>query len=459
MNLKQLINWNGTINRKHYFIWGLLLFAIKYNLDRLVALYHEKNWIIINYFLATENVSELGNSEDRLFYLQLLLLSIPFVYFGTVLTLKRLRDAGKSPWLVLFFFLPFLNFLLFAALATLTSASTQPQQGSSWLNRIRPKSKVGSAFFALFITLVLALATSLLLVSQFESYGWGVFIGIPFFLGFGTVLIYGRENLSRRRESIGLALLSVSLFSLVIFILAVEGIICLTMAFPILLLLSSLGALLAYGLVDGSPTENTKSIFLPFLVIPIIGFSEISNSPEPHTTSVTTEIIIDAPKQEVWDQLVAFSEIDEPKDFIFSTGIAYPTHAEIEGTGVGAIRQCNFTTGAFIEPITVWDEPNLLEFSVLDQPPPMIENSPYGDLEVPHLDGYFLSHKGQFKLEELENGQTKLLGTTWYSHDIWPGFYWRLWSDFILHRIHFRVLNHIKLEAELTDSLESEPLK
>ena len=60
------------------------------------------------------------------------------------------------------------------------------------------------------------------------------------------------------------------------------------------------------------------------------------------------------------------------------TGITYPTHAE----GVGAIRKCNFTTGRFLEPITIWDEPNLLEFSVLDQPPPMVEWSIYNNLDI-----------------------------------------------------------------------------
>ena len=31
---------------------------------------------------------------------------------------------------------------------------------------------------------------------------------------------------------------------------------------------------------------------------------------------------------------------------------------------------------------------------------------------------------------------------------MWPAFYWRLWSDAIIHRIHLRVLNHIKELAE-----------
>jgi len=32
---------------------------------------------------------------------------------------------------------------------------------------------------------------------------------------------------------------------------------------------------------------------------------------------------------------------------------------------------------------------------------------------------------------------------------MWPGPYWRLWSDMIIHRIHLRVFEHIKRLSEL----------
>jgi len=64
------------------------------------------------------------------------------------------------------------------------------------------------------------------------------------------------------------------------------------------------------------------------------------------------------------------------------------------------------------------------------------------------LNGFFSSKRGQFKLEVLESGGPRLVGTTWYCHNMWPEAYWRLWSDPILHAIHRRVLNHIKHEVE-----------
>jgi hypothetical protein len=137
-----------------------------------------------------------------------------------------------------------------------------------------------------------------------------------------------------------------------------------------------------------------------------------------------------------------------PKEPWFVYGIAYPMKAEIQGKGVGAVRHCVFSTGPFVEPIQVWDEPRLLKFSVTQQPPPMKEFSPFGPFDAPHLDDYLKSRGGQFLLTEEPGNRTRLEGTTWYTHKIWPQAYWKLWSDAIIHNIHSRVLNHIKLETE-----------
>ena len=77
----------------------------------------------------------------------------------------------------------------------------------------------------------------------------------------------------------------------------------------------------------------------------------------------------------------------------------------------------------------------------------MREWSPYA-IHPAHLDHYLQSHQGEFFLEGLPDGRTRLVGTTWYSNRMWPGPYWSLWSDYIIHRIHERVLVHIKKLAE-----------
>jgi hypothetical protein len=146
--------------------------------------------------------------------------------------------------------------------------------------------------------------------------------------------------------------------------------------------------------------------------------------------------------------VIGFSELPPPSDWMLRTGIAYPVRAEIRGRGPGAIRHCIFTTGPFVEPIEVDDAPHLLRFSVSEQPPAMREWSLWPGLAPPHIDHYLVSTGGQFLLTELPGGRTRLEGTTWYHHRIWPAAYWRLYSDEIIHRIHMRVLEHVKRLSE-----------
>jgi hypothetical protein len=168
----------------------------------------------------------------------------------------------------------------------------------------------------------------------------------------------------------------------------------------------------------------------------------------PAVFEVKTAIEIAASPEQVWTQVIAFPALPEPHEWYFRAGLAYPQRARIEGMGIGAVRYCEFSTGPFVEPIEVWDEPRLLRFRVTDNPPPLREWSPFGELNPKHLHGYLVSKRGQFRLTRLANNHTLLEGTTWYQHGLWPAQYWRWWSDAIIHRIHLRVLNHIRALAE-----------
>jgi hypothetical protein len=163
---------------------------------------------------------------------------------------------------------------------------------------------------------------------------------------------------------------------------------------------------------------------------------------------VLSSIDIDAPPAVVWQKVVSFSDITAPPRWYLRTGLAYPLRARLEGTGVGAVRHCEFTTGAFVEPITIWDEPRRLAFDVVAQPPPLQEWSPYTRVYAPHLDGFFRTLHGEFRLIALGEGRTRLEGRTWYTLDMQPAGYWSVIADGILHAIHRRVLEHIKVEAE-----------
>ena len=302
----------------------------------------------------------------------------------------------------------------------------------------KPTAVIVPAIFAWVFT---ALGTVVL-----KDYGWSVFIFTPFFIGLCATVIWGLHFKATTREYFDITTLSLLLFCAGLVLFALEGVICIIMAAPLGLIISFLGVFFGQAIVKYKQSTLPIVIGLTCFIPALMGFeSKYQKLPELYST--TTSVIIDQPKEKVWNEVITFSKIAEPTEWFFNAGIAYPTHAEIIGTGKGAIRYCNFSTGRFVEPITEWKESELLQFSVLETPAPLKEISPY-DINPAHLHEYFVSKKGQFKLTALPGGRTLLEGTTWYTHKIKPGFYWKFWSDYIIHKIHSRVLSHIKNEVE-----------
>ena len=131
--------------------------------------------------------------------------------------------------------------------------------------------------------------------------------------------------------------------------------ICIAMSLPLIALLVWIGSYFGFKSNAGkwtNPTNTTIGLFL--ICISSMGFDYI-NEPE-NLIPVKTRVIVNSNIENVWKNIVIFDKIEEPIDLIFKTGISYPTDATIKGTGVGATRYCNFTTGSFVEPITTWNE-------------------------------------------------------------------------------------------------------
>jgi hypothetical protein len=283
----------------------------------------------------------------------------------------------------------------------------------------------------------------------FVSYGWGLFVALPFCLGLGAVLLYAYHGPRGFWRCMGVACMSTLLLGVALLALALEGLICLLMALPLALPLAAMGGTVGYFIQRNRPTMRAAPSTLMLLMLFVPGWMSAERGSKPAPIfAVHTAVEVDAPPEAVWRRLMGFASIPPPTEWLFRLGIAYPTRATIAGRGVGAQRHCEFDTGAFVEPIRVWDEPHRLRFSVTSSPPPMQEWTPYKEIHPRHLAGFLVAREGEFLLVPLPGGRSRLEGTTWYQHNMWPASYWRLWSDTIIHRIHGRVLRYIKRRAE-----------
>lgn len=457
MRFSDLWRWEGRVDRQTYAVVGVIAFAIKRVLDQLVAFRFHRDFHWWGYWVPLGRGASIANlsNDDVRFFAAMLLVAMPFIWIGVAMTLKRLRDAGQPVWLVILFFIPILNIFFFLALCSLAPRETpHVKEAAPWprvrsLDGIIPRTEFGSAVLSIILTTAVGLFFVVLGTKALGSYGWSLFIALPFCLGLFSVLLYSYHAPRSWWTCFNVSLLPVGVLGVLLLAVAIEGLICILMAAPLALGLAALGGWVGY-FIQGNywHAKGAPAVLSMVLLITPASFGiERAINLQPPQFEVRTAVEVNAPPERVWKEVIAFAEIPPPRELLFRAGIAYPIRAEITGHGAGAVRHCIFSTGLFVEPIKIWDEPRLLKFGVTASPAPLNELTPYGRIEPRHLHGYFVSEDGQFRLTPLPGGGTHLEGTTWYRHTMWPAVYWHPWSDYIIHRIHLRVLNHIREAA------------
>ncbi len=105
LSLRSLLTWQGTTDRGQYVLVGVLGFALKHNLDRFIATFvFDRPWSIFNYWVPPDELVTWSalSVADRNFLLTMLVVSLPFIWVGVLLTMKRLRAAQLPGALVAF---------------------------------------------------------------------------------------------------------------------------------------------------------------------------------------------------------------------------------------------------------------------------------------------------------------------------------------------------------------------
>jgi len=435
------------VNRRAYAVTGFGLTAVKYLLDAgAVYLATGRFWSPVMYLspLLSMREAELRPAPQALL-IAMGVWALPFLWIGLTMTMRRAVDAGRSPWTGLLYFVPVINYVWMIALCFLPSRPRHPAE--------RRLPLVGdtlrSALIGVAASIGLGLSVLLVSVSVLGQYGAALFLGAPVLIGAVSSYSLNRERPQSLRRSVGAALAALALTSGASLLFALEGVACILMALPIGAAGAVLGAVIGRAIArDAAPPAAVAHLLLIAAALPLLSAFEPADQARAPRHEVVSALEVDAPPEAVWPNVIAFGDLPPPPELVFRAGIAYPVRARIEGQGVGAVRRCEFSTGAFEEPITGWEPPRRLSFDVASQPPPMTEWSPYRHVHPPHLDGYFRSVRGEFRLVPLPGGRTRLEGSTWYELDIAPAPYWGLWADALVHAIHQRVLEQVKLRSE-----------
>lgn len=274
-------------------------------------------------------------------------------------------------------------------------------------------------------------------------------IGAPFAVGALAVFFASqKENLTLQRQA-AIAITTMLFFLIAMFVLVLEGLICIVLVVPVFTIAAVLGGLSA-GLAIKYLRKAKPTVYAFALLPLLLGPVEASLPPVSEANLVSTSIIINASPAQVFDQLAAVKDI-QPSELGFSflhlIGLPRPLQAAMDGWGAGAVRTSYWEKGvSFKEEITLWQRPSKLHYN-FNIPPNSIPREAL-DRHVELGGEYFTVLNGGYDLQPTADGKTKLTLSTRYLNKSQLQVYGNTWGNIVLNDFHRSILGLMKNRAE-----------
>lgn len=227
-------------------------------------------------------------------------------------------------------------------------------------------------------------------------------------------------------------------------IVGLEGAICVILALPMMLALSSVGGLIGASRAGRSRAGVPIAFLLPWVVMGV----EPRGAGPVRLVTTTTSIAIDAPVSAVWPLVVSVDSIrpDERRPALFTAiGFPRPVAATLDRPGVGGVRTASFERGVvFHEAVTAWEPERLIRFTIDAKDVPSTALDPHVTIGGPFFDVL----DGTYELQPLASGGTLLVLRSEHRVSTRFNFYAGWWSDRIMRSIQRNILDILKARAE-----------
>ncbi|MBI3547774.1 MAG: SRPBCC family protein [Elusimicrobia bacterium] len=307
--------------------------------------------------------------------------------------------------------------------------------------------KMASAAFSVLATGAIGSLLFVLLALVNKNYGFGLFVLAPTTLGFFAAAFHGYRKPRTRKQCAAVTGWTMFFAFSLLMAFAWEGLICILMASPIILLLGLLGSEFGFRLQAARHGAKNGVMLTVLLLNPAFAAIESRVALVPPVQSVRTTLEVDAPPETVWKAVVGRRRY-RGHNLLFRAGVNHPVSSELVRVDGAYFLKCRSAEGEFLAPVSELTPARELAFRLEETPAPMKEMN-LQHVDAPHLHGYFNVVEGRFSLKPLPGGRTELSGSTKYQYAIWPVSYWRLWTDRILDRMHRNVLEQVKETAEM----------
>jgi len=242
-----------AVDRRAYLATGLGLMAFKYAVDAgAVALATGRFWSPLDYLLPFYLLrAEKLAGAPAWFLPAFVLWTLPFLWIGVAMTLRRAVDAGRSPWLALGFFVPLVNYVVMLALCRLPTVPLSPREEHAGGRTVDARPAL--VLYGIAAGLAVALPTVLLNVYVLHRYSTSLFLGTPFTLGAVTAYVFNRAAPQSPGATTQVVSLSLLLLAGAMLLFALEGLVCVALALPLALALALLGGIFGRAIALHTP--------------------------------------------------------------------------------------------------------------------------------------------------------------------------------------------------------------
>src|SRR6185295_15952573 len=246
------------VSPREYFVTGIALMVVKYLVDATVMWFGAHAfWSPIDYLNPSYVLRESRFTISPAIRTAMVLWTLPFLWIGASMSVRRAVDAGRSAWVGLLFFVPVVNYVLMlvlsrlpsrapltppvAAAASEASGSASEASVSKGAPAIDPR--IQSALQGLGACLVLGIPLALFCTVFLKNYGLGLFFGTPFVVSVVTGFLHNRPAVRPVSETLLVATIGLGLVAGSLLLFAVEGVVCVAMAFPLAVPIVWMGSL------------------------------------------------------------------------------------------------------------------------------------------------------------------------------------------------------------------------
>lgn len=260
------------------------------------------------------------------------------------------------------------------------------------------------------------------------GYGYSFFTLLPFILG----CLVG-DAVIRKASMIGL-IIALGIFIILLYYNALEGMLCILLALPIIIFCLSLGIWIRNYYLNSNkskkPNDIIKTSLLPFIGFILIGLLErkIENN-QLAIDEVVTLRIFPYSKEQVYDAIKSVDTLIGDTPLFMKLDLPIPLKCILDEESIGAKRVCYFNDGTIVEEITEIERAKILRMNVIE----------YNLRSRPWL--HF--KEAIYKFEPIEFNNTKLTRITTYTSALQPRFYWRLMERLAISQEHDYVLENM----------------